>query len=321
MCKVEGIEPGGYNATILSSAGPPLANPPKGDNDPIMAFLPSTETLQIGQVVPATFVCMHNDRALMTFAFMLGTTERIQLSTDSDPENAFAIWVDSYPSMQKTRRAIDLIMPAVSGKLLHELVCSTCDLNKLFTELELAKFTGCIKARSEEKKSRSAMVIYQGRVVGTIYGRKDMPDTFPQDKALSMIREDLTGADTLLQVYELPEEVVLPMAALFIGCPIKRENAQAAKDYVDNTLMSMNYAEETGCFTLADDSNQPDYLLFVFKGKPTSGYKISEQKYLDAPDEVLEKLTASPGNQLEAHMLPVHLLSQSVTLGYKLSQS
>jgi hypothetical protein len=59
----------------------------------------------------------------------------------------------------------------------------------------------------------------------------------------------------------------------------------------------------------------------VFKGKATSGYKISEQKYLDTPEEVLEKLTASQGNQLEAHMLPVPLLSQSVTLGYKLSQS
>lgn len=317
MCKVEGIEPGGYNASIVTSEGPPLANPPDEDGKPLMAFLPSTETLQIGQIVPATFVCMHNDRALMTFAFMLGTTERIQLSTDSDAENAFAIWVDSYPSMQRTRRAIDLIMPAVSGKLLHELICSSCDLKQLFEELELAAFTGCIKARSEEKKSRSAMVLYKGRVVGSIYGRKDMQDPFPQDKALAMIREDLSLADTLIQVYELPEDVVLPMASLFIGCPIKKENSETAADYLANTLMSMKYENETGCFTLADSANQPDYLLFVFKGQAMSGYKISEQLYLDKPDEILDKMKGE--GQLEAHMLPTQLLSQAVKLGYKLS--
>lgn len=317
MCKVEGVEPGGYTASILSSAGPPLANPPEGEESHILAFLPSTEALQIGQVVPATFVCMHNDRALMTFAFMLGTTERIQLSTDSDAENAFAIWVDSYPSMQKTRRAIDLIMPAVSGKLLHELVCSTCDLDKLFAELELANFTGCIKARSETQKSRSAMVLFRGRVVGSIYGRKDMQDPFPVEKALAMIRQDLQVEDTLLQVYELPESVVLAMASLFIGCPIKRDSDQSAKDFIENTLISMSFAEETGCFNLAKN-NQPDYLLFVYNGKPAGGYKIGEQVYVENADEILELMKTS-SDQLEAHMLPVPLLSQAVTLGYKLS--
>ena len=144
LCKVDGIEPGGYSATIQSGA-PPIVN---GEETIMHAFLPSTEPLRIGQVVPATFVCIHNNRALMTFAFMLGTCEKIQKSTAPDGENAFSIWVDSYPSNQRTRRAIDLIMPAVSGKLLHELKCSIEETNRILQELEVVCFTGCIKTRN-----------------------------------------------------------------------------------------------------------------------------------------------------------------------------
>ena len=158
ICRIESIEPGGYGAVVVSGKLPPPADSAT-DMPAMKAFVPSTEPLEIGQTVPATFVCMHNNRALMTFAFMLGTTETIQLSTAPDEENAFSIWVDSYPSNQRVRRAIDLFMPSVSGKLLHELQCSNCDAKQLLSDLELANFTGCIKARSEEKKSRSAMVI------------------------------------------------------------------------------------------------------------------------------------------------------------------
>jgi len=35
---------------------------------------------------------MSGDRALLTFAYMIGTTERVQFSTSSDSVNAFAVW-------------------------------------------------------------------------------------------------------------------------------------------------------------------------------------------------------------------------------------
>ena len=92
MCKVEGIEPGGYSAVIMGTVPPSASGAGKSH---VRAFLPSSETLKIGQTVPATFVCMHNSRALMTFAYMMGTTEKIQKSTAPDDENTFAIWVDS----------------------------------------------------------------------------------------------------------------------------------------------------------------------------------------------------------------------------------
>ncbi len=319
MCKIESAEPGGYNAVVLGSGLPPLAEPANDvEHHVLKAFLPSTEPLKIGQTVPATFVCMHNNRALMTFAFMLGTTEKIQLSTDSDQDNAFAIWVDSYPTSQRLRRAIDLIMPAVSGKLYRELNCSTADSSKLLSELELANFTGCVKARSEEQKSRSAMLLFEGRVAGAIYGRKDAQETFAVEKAINLMKADIAGADTFLQVYELPQDVVLAMSALFLGCPLAKDESKAMLDYFDTTLMSISLTGETGCLTYSEESGSPDILVFISKGQPFGGYKIAAQEYIGNAEALLSEIRKNEKGSIEAHILPEQLLSEAMTFGYKL---
>ncbi|MBS1989405.1 MAG: hypothetical protein JSS83_02745 [Cyanobacteria bacterium SZAS LIN-3] len=318
ICRIESIEPGGYGAVVVAGKLPP---PSEGQlaEPPMKAFVPSTEPLEIGQNVPATFVCMHNNRALMTFAFMLGTTETIQLSTASDKENAFAIWVDSYPSNQRVRRAIDLFMPAVEGKLLHELKCANCDSKKLLADLELAHFTGCIKARSEEKKSRSALLIINGRVVGAIYGKKDAQETYPVDKAIKMMGIDLLEPETLLTVYELPEGVVLSMAALFLGCPIAKDANKSTADYLDHALVSMKLAGETGCVTISQDSELVTTILFVYQGSLVGVYNIPAQSFSEESAPVVQETKEKNNATIEAHILPVHLLSDAITFGYKLS--
>jgi hypothetical protein len=318
ICRIESIEPGGYGAVVVPGRMPPRAH--SENDEPIMkAFVPSTEPLEIGQTVPATFVCMHNNRALTTFAFMLGTTETIQTSTASDEDNAFAIWVDSYPSDQKVRRAIDLIMPSISGKLLHELKCANCDSKKLLGDLELAHFTGCIKARSEEKKSRSAMLIIEGRSVGSIYGKKDAQETYSVDKAFKMMGADLLEPETFLTVYELPREVVLSMAALFIGCKIAKQKDKSTSDQLDHALVSMKVAGETGCLTLAQDGELITSILFVHEGNPVGVYTIKEQSYTEETEPTLDETREKNSAAVDAHILPAHLLSSAMTFGYKMT--
>ena len=319
ICRIESIEPGGYGAVVVSGKLPPSAD---SSQPALKAFVPSTEPLEIGQNVPATFVCMHNNRALMTFAFMLGTTETIQLSTASDEDNAFSIWVDSYPPNQRVRRAIDLFMPSISGKLLHEMECSSCDPKQLLSDLELANFTGCIKARSEEKKSRSAMVIYNGRVVGAIYGKKDAQEPYPVDRAYKMLGEDLLEPDTMLTVYELPEGVVLSMAALFLGVPIAKDANKGPADYLDHAIVSMKLAGETGCITINETDGEANLsILFVFEGMIVGCYKIREQAFNEDCSEVIKETKEKNNATIDAHILPVHLTSGAVSFGFKLTNT
>ena len=319
ICRIESIEPGGYGAVVVSGKLPPSSDP---SQPPLKAFVPSTEPLEIGQNVPATFVCMHNNRALMTFAFMLGTTETIQLSTASDEDNAFSIWVDSYPPNQRVRRAIDLFMPSISGKLLHEMKCSACDPRQLLADLELANFTGCIKARSEEKKSRSAMVIYNGRIVGAIYGKKDAQEPYPVDRAYKMLGEDLLEPDTMLTVYELPDGVVLSMAALFLGVPITKDANKGSADYLDHAIVSMKLAGETGCVTITETEDEPNLtILFIHQGMMVGCYEVRGQTFNEDCSEVIKQAKDKNNAVIDAHILPVHLTSGAVSFGFKLSNT
>jgi 3-hydroxyacyl-CoA dehydrogenase/enoyl-CoA hydratase/3-hydroxybutyryl-CoA epimerase len=329
LCQIESTEPGGYMATILGIGGPPLANP-ESDAAPILkAFVPSSQPLEIGEILPATFVCMHGNRALMTFAYMLGTSERVQQSTACDEENAFSVWVDSCPPAPKLRRAIDLIMPSLSGKLIYELRCADCDTNKLLQDLELAGFTGTIKARSESEKSRSAMLIYKGRIVGALFGKKDFAETESIDATIHLIRDNLTKADTLLQVYELPEHVIFSMSALFIGCHVENENedehenARSNADFIGTTLISMQMAGESGCIAYSQELNRPDILLFVDSGNLVGSYNCLDNTYQNKPEalkDLLMQLKKSEQGQIEIHLLPEHMLCPSMTFGYKLTQ-
>ena len=145
MCKLLEKEPGGYRGVILSYD--------------IDAFVPSRDQLALGSSVPTTFVCMHNNRALVTFAYVVGTTERVQFGLKNEDETPFTIWADSYPSNVKLRRAVDLIMPSITGTLAYSLNARDCDVPQLIADIEAAGLTGCIKATSEEALSRSAVLL------------------------------------------------------------------------------------------------------------------------------------------------------------------
>ncbi|MDZ4832340.1 MAG: hypothetical protein SGJ27_00930 [Candidatus Melainabacteria bacterium] len=308
ICRVEAPEPGGYTATILSYE--------------LEAFLPSREELEIGQTVPATFVCMTGDRALMTFAYMIGTTERVQFGLPSEQETAFAVWADSYPRNFRLRRAVDIIMPSITGKLNHSVKCGDYDINRLLADLEASELTGCIKAESAEVLSRSAALLYKGRVVGCIYGRKPQPQTQVLEQSLKAMLADLALQTTDMQVYELPDEVVISMSALFLGVPIgagQTGDAGDSKQYIHELMPSLHSKQETACVMVSTTDRPSRCLGFVHQGKTYGSYSIVDQKFDSSFDMLVNMCTESVDAQINAYLLPKEMTSKSVVYGYSLT--
>lgn len=306
MCRVDAPEPGGYSATIVPHE--------------VDAFLPSRDELTIGQTVPATFVCMSNNRALMTFAYMLGTTERVQFGLPSEEETAFAVWADSYPRNFKLRRAIDMIMPNIAGKLNHSIRCGELDMDKFLSELEDSRLTGCIKAEADEALSRSAALLYKGRVVGCIYTRKPMPPTQSMDVSLKNMLNDLKLASTRVMVYELPEEVVISMSALFLGIPIDegKSSSVEAKRYIKEVLPFLEEREETLCMMIGTESSPSECLGFIYRGERIGSFSVVDQKFEPGFNLVLGLCDAVGESRANAYLLPKEMTSHSVVLGYSL---
>jgi hypothetical protein len=327
VCKVVQAEPGGYAVNI-----------PK-DNLP--GFLPTDQKLKVGEEVLAQFVCVHNNRVLLS-SRLSGTqlsqstyrpgqaqvSWQEQMSDGgaaahqaSEPEAAFQVWAQAQPVNFKLRRAIDLILPSIGGENPNNFVMGDEDLDWLIIQLEGGMRTGCVKAFSETKKSRSAVLLYRGRAVGCIYGNKTLSEPQPTEPSLQMMLNDLSHPETSVLMYDLPEDVTLAMSALFLGYPVERSDDLDARSYMDYICSWLAQKEQTACLAFNLPSKSATCLAFIHRGRYVGSFYVEDQNYSDDINFVYNLLQQDPQARVEASILPPEMTSSSVRFGFSLSMA
>ncbi len=301
-CRVEAQEPGGYSVTLLPSG--------------IKGFLPSQEPIAIGRVVPSTFVCMNGEKALLSYAFIIGTTERVQLSTASNEEMAFSVWADSNPVRGRLQRAVDLFMPPIAGVPLRKNVAAG-ESDQFIARLEQECFTGCVKVDSESRPSRSAALFYKGRAVGGIYTKKSMREPYPIQASLMLMLEDLRKSDTEVEFYVLPDDLVLSLSSLFLGVSLERDRGVNNDKLMRKITSRFKEKKTTGCISLQE--TVPCALGFIFHGKFIGAYSIEERRFDTTESYFLEQCKKRASFEMEAFLLPEAVDSDSMLFGYSLS--
>jgi hypothetical protein len=331
-CKVMAAEPGGYAVLI-----------PK-DNLP--GFLPTEAKLKIGEEVLAQFVCVHNNRILLSgrfagtaaatgqsqtgnYAAQQQTTQRINWTEQvagatpapHEQDAAFSVWAQATPRKFHLKRATDLILPPMEGTESSNYTMSDYDLEWLITDLEGGMRTACVKASSEARLSRSAMLLYRGRAVGCIYGRKSMPDSMPTEQSLTYMLQDLGQPDSKVVIYDLPEEVTLAMSALFLGYPVQRSDDLDARSYMDYLCGWFAEKGQTACLAVTLPSSAANCLVFVTRGQYVGAFYVEDQKFNPDRNYVYELLANEQGAGLEASILPPEMTSAAVRFGFSLSMA
>jgi hypothetical protein len=332
VCKVVKAEPGGYAVFI-----------PK---DNIPGFLPTEAKLKDGEEVLAQFVCVHNNRVLLS-ARMHGNLDpgrykqtqtqsgnwQQQLETGAQPtvtgayqpqdeqEAAFAVWAQNSPVDFKLRRAIDLILPAIGeDQPSTNMRIGDEDVEWLITTLEGGMRTGCVKAFCEPRKSRSAVLLYRGRAVGCIYGNKSLPEPQPTEPSLQMMINDLNEPETNIVIYDLPEEVTLAMSALFLGYPVDRSDDLDARSYIEYIGSWLSQREQTACLAVSLSAGGT-CLAFVHKGRYVGSFYVEDQKFSADLKTLYDLIANDKGAQVHASILPPELTSSSVRFGFSLSMA
>jgi hypothetical protein len=303
-CRLKSAIPGGYRVSLTPSG--------------IEGFLPSHDPIDIGRTVPTTFVCMDGDKALLTYAFVLGTTARVQVSTASDAENAFSVWADSYPNGIRLRRAVDLFMPPVGpSPLIQKIPVDTAV--EFFTSLENAKFTGVAKVNCQERLSRSATLFLEGRAVGIIYTTKHSQETYPMVTGLKKMMEDLYEAEGELEMYELPVEIVLSMSSLFLGYLDRSAEDAPNPDHAEKMLKHFAKEKATACLTLIDKDLKTEALAFVYLGQFKGAYEITDRRFSEDRAFFKQLLDKHTDSQLKIYILPTAMVTEAVRFGYSLN--
>lgn len=312
-------EPGGYAVLI-----------PK-DNLP--GFLPTDQKLKVGEEVLAQYVCVDKNRILLTSRFSGTASPKPaaqsaaqvqwdvsgQVKPANEQESAFDTWAAS--RRPQLKRATDLFLPPINGEPPNTFKIADYDLEWLITDLEGGMRTGCVKASSEDKLSRSAMLLYRGRVVGCIYGTKMLKDPLSTEGSLALMVQDLGLPETVVMSYELPEDVALSMSALFLGYPVTRSDDLDARSYADHLCNWFAEKQQTACLAFSLPSTAGTCLAFIHQGKFVGAFYVEDQTFTRDVNFVYDLLAKDPQAGVEASILPPDMTSQAVRFGFSLSMA
>ncbi len=328
-CRVERQERDGYAVTT--------------SKDNLPGFLPTEEPLKIGEEVLAQFVCVSNNRILLTTRFSSITGNKRQfeyvdwenqvneLGSDSvaaaaaakpisEEEAAFRVWAKQVsPQHVQLRRATDLILPPLNETDVETFSIAEHDLEWLLTDLEGGMRSGCLKASSETVLSRSAMLLYRGRCVGCIYSNKGNPECPAQEEALQHMLADLKYPDTKIRLYDLPESLVLASSALFLGYPVEHQVEPEPKDCFDYTLEWLDSKKYTACLTIGLTNRLGHCFVYVYRGLYVGSFYVEDQTFNQNRDFVYEILKEDPKATINVQILPNEMTSAAVRFGYNLS--
>ncbi|MBX9571203.1 MAG: hypothetical protein K2X77_20065 [Candidatus Obscuribacterales bacterium] len=192
------------------------------------------------------------------------------------------------------RRSIGL-MPDAYEKAMHEVRDTLAiRFHHLLVSLEGTKRTGCLKITSPNRRSRSAILLYRGRVVGCIYGQKGMRGQYLHQDAHKCAMADLAAPGNLLDAYELPEEMVLAAASLFYGETLDLSFTQENSHTFDYAVNSLLRCGLPGCVLINNESDQTICIVYIAAGKVVGMYSAHEGWLKATPQEAKRLLTSQP---------------------------
>src|SRR5262249_33125714 len=124
------------------------------------------------------------------------------------------LMADHHEHFGVNRRAIGLI-PTPLHREVHDVSEShTLRYHHLLISIEGNHHTCCMRVVSPRNKSRSAIMVFRGRVLGCLYGNKKLESQQFGSDALEQAMSDLAHPESMLDAYMLPEDLVLAASAL-----------------------------------------------------------------------------------------------------------
>jgi len=302
-CRVIEPEGDGYSVTLMKDDMPGL-------------ILSSPAPLSAGDEVSSRFLCLRNGRALLAMRCSRGPSMPVSPSDESED-----ITESSRAQRLHLRRASDLIPPAFTPEHEKRFDLTKSSFRDLIKNLEDSKQTGCLKTSSSEWLSRAVLLLYQGRVVGSIYSCKGMARSQPVVDSLRLTLADLDCPSTDVTVYDLPASVILPLSALFFGSRVQRTERKEPKAYFKQIADWCKAKSVTGCCVITLPLTTTTCLVFIHEGDLIGVHHVERQIYTRDRAYAEELLTNDPAADLALTVLPKELLDWSEPFGVSLASA
>ncbi len=180
------------------------------------------------------------------------------------------------PRNGNNRRAIGLLpLPGVGQR--HEISQSNyLRYHQLLISLEGKQSTCCLRIASPNNKSRSAILLFRGRVLGCLYGSKNIDRQLFGEEALERAVADLAAPGNILDAYVLSEELVLAAAALFHGNVLNQSSYMSAEQTLEMASQHLLHSDMPGCIVISSADNLAACMVYMFGGKIVGVYSFKD---------------------------------------------
>jgi len=185
--------------------------------------------------------------------------------------------------------------------------------------IEDRQSTCCLRIVCPRTKSRSAVLILRGRVIGCIYGSTNSIQQYTGKEAHLRAISDLALPEITLDAYMLDESLVLAAASLFHGSlmqPPPDLNAPSIYEWCIERLMISHLP---GCIVINDSQGAPICMTYLCAGKIVGVYSFRDGWVSSSFEAGLKLIVGMPGTSARGSMLDVASAEEALQLTFSLT--
>lgn len=217
------------------------------------------------------------------------------------------------------RRAINLIPLPVSSDG-HELAqTKTVRFHQLLISIEGNQRTCVLKVISPKKKSRSALLIFRGRVLGCLYGRRDLQYHFFHQDAHSRAMADLATPGNILDAYNLPEDLALAAASLFHGQILEFNRGYNSHQLYETAVHQILSFGLPGCVVVSSAQDEMVAMIYIANGRILGVYSSRDGWVESTMQGGLRYIDSTPQAKVVGSILAIRTLDDVARMGFSLT--
>ncbi len=138
---------------------------------------------------------------------------------------------------------------------------------QLLLSLEANQSSCCLRISSPRNKSRAAVLIFRGRVLGCIYGTRKFSEQLFGEEAYKHILGDISQRDNYIDAYILNEEIVLAAGSLFHGEVFSGQPNAKSEEIFEAAYHGLVNSAMPGCIVVNDANNLPVCIVYIFAAR------------------------------------------------------
>lgn len=214
------------------------------------------------------------------------------------------------PRVDRSTRRIDhTIMPILDSSARRTAQARNINHHAVLYALEANKSTCCISIANEKQKSRASIVLFRGRILMCVFGRRGMPYHIQGSDAFHNTRLALSNPQSQVTAHALSEGLALAVCSVFLGEKKEQAVSQEFGTFVATMTKQINDSKAPGCIVFKDSSRQTHCILYLHNGEIAGFYSFQDGWILKKIDQHLARVIAKAQNlQAEAFTFKISSL-------------